>query len=405
MAEHKVICWDCGVEVTDPFVNTCPRCGGLLTVKMELEKVKEMKPSDLYGTPIGVWRYAPFMPVDPAHKVSIQEGGTPLYPIKSLGAEIGVPNTFVKFEGLNPTGSFKDRGMTMGVSHAKELGAKVVGCASTGNTSAALSAYAAKAGMKCAVFLPSGKVAMGKLAQALFFGAKVLSVDGNFDDALALARKMADERKLYLLNSINPYRPEGQKSVLFEIMDQLKYNVPDRILLPVGNAANIWAVYKALTELEEVGWIDHMPMLTGIQAEGAAPVAAAFKAGTDDFIPEKNPETVATAIRIGNPVSGRKALKAIRSTGGYCTTVSDAEIIAAQQLLGRREGVCVEPASAASVAGLKKLREMGICDRDETAVCICTGNGLKDPDTILNNCPGVTPCKNSVEDVERILSQ
>ena len=220
MAAHKVICWDCGAEVDDPFVNTCPRCGGLLTVKMDLEPVKEMKPEDLRSTPMGVWRYAPFMPVDPVHKVSIQEGGTPLYPTKALGAEIGVENTFVKFEGLNPTGSFKDRGMTIGVSRAKELGAKVVGCASTGNTSAALAAYAAKAGMKCAVFLPSGKVAMGKLAQALFFGAKVLSIDGNFDDALALARRMAEEKKLYLLNSINPYRPEGQKSVLFEIMEE-----------------------------------------------------------------------------------------------------------------------------------------------------------------------------------------
>jgi len=405
MAEHKVVCWDCGADVTDPFVNTCPRCGGLLTVKMELEKVKEMKPQDLRKTPLGVWRYAPFMPVDAANKVSIQEGGTPLYPVRALGAEVGVPNSFVKFEGLNPTGSFKDRGMTMGVSHAKELGAKVVGCASTGNTSASLAAYAAKAGMKCAVFLPSGKVAMGKLAQALFFGAKVLSIDGNFDDALALARKMADERKLYLLNSINPYRPEGQKSVLFEIMDQLEYNVPDRIILPVGNAANIWAVYKAVSELKEVGWIDKVPMLTGIQAEGSAPVARAFKANEKNFVPEEHPETVATAIRIGNPVSGRKALHAMYSTGGYCTTVTDEEIISAQQLLGRREGVCVEPASAASVAGLRKLRQEGVIDRDERVVCICTGNGLKDPDTIINNCAPPIKCGNSVADVERILSE
>ena len=405
MAAHQVICWDCGAEVEDPFVNTCPKCGGLLTVKMDLEKVKEMKPTDLHKTQIGVWRYAPFMPVDPEHKVSIQEGGTPLYPTKALGEAIGCKNAFVKFEGLNPTGSFKDRGMTIGVSHANELGAKVVGCASTGNTSAALAAYAAKAGMKCAVFLPSGKVAMGKLAQALFFGAKVLSIDGNFDDALALARKMADERKLYLLNSINPYRPEGQKSVLFEIMDQLSYDVPDRVILPVGNAANIWAVYKACMELKEVGWIDKVPMLTGIQAAGSAPVARAFAANNKNFEPEPNPETVATAIRIGNPVSGRKALRAMYDTGGYCTTVTDEEIIAAQQLLGRKEGVCVEPASAASVAGLKKLIETGIADRDERVVCICTGNGLKDPDTIINNCAPPIKCGNSVEDVERILSQ
>lgn len=405
MVEHKVVCWKCGNEVKDPYVNLCPKCGGLLTIRIDLSKASEKNPEDLRQKPLGVWRYADFMPVDEAHKVSIQEGGTPLYKTEALGAAVDVHNAYVKFEGLNPTGSFKDRGMTVGVSHAKELGAKVVGCASTGNTSAALSAYASKAGMKCAVFLPSGKVAMGKLAQALFFGAKVLSVDGNFDDALALARKMADERKLYLLNSINPYRPEGQKSVMFEIWDQLGFEMPDRVILPVGNAANIWAVYKACMELKELGWIDKVPKLTGIQAAGAAPVANAFAEGATEFVPVGSPETVATAIRIGNPVSGQKALKAIYDTKGYCATVTDDEIIAAQQLLGRKEGICVEPASAASVAGLKKLREMGIIEKDETVACICTGNGLKDPDTILANVPKPIPCQNSVEDVERILAQ
>jgi threonine synthase len=295
--------------------------------------------------------------------------------------------------------------MTIGVSRAKELGAKVVGCASTGNTSASLAAYAAKADMKCAVFLPSGKVAAGKLAQALFYGATVLSVDGNFDEALDLAIKMAEKKKLYLLNSINPYRPEGQKSVLFEIMDQLEYNVPDRIILPVGNAGNITAVHKAVQELKEVGWIDKVPKLTGIQAAGSPPVANAFREGKDDFVPEEHPETVATAIRIGNPVNGRRALHAMYETGGYCTTVTDEEIIFAQRLLGKKEGVCVEPASAASIAGLKKLLSMGVIDKDERVVCICTGNGLKDPDTIIANSPSPIPCKNSIEDAERILSK
>lgn len=405
MAAHKVVCWECGTEVSDAYANLCPKCKGLLTVKMDLSEAKALNPEDLRSTQIGVWRYAPFMPVDIDHKVSIQEGGTPLYKTEALGAEVGVKDAYVKFEGLNPTGSFKDRGMTMGVSRAKELGAKIVGCASTGNTSAALAAYASKAGMKCAVFLPSGKVAMGKLAQALFFGAKVLSVDGNFDDALALARKMHDEKKLYLLNSINPYRPEGQKSVLFEIIDQLNYEVPDRVILPVGNAANIWAVYKACMELKEVGWIDKIPKLTGIQAAGACPVATAFSEGARDFIAEPHPETVATAIRIGNPISGKKALKAIYDTKGYCTTVTDEEIIRAQLLLGRKEGVCVEPASAASVAGMKKLREQGIIEAGEKVVCICTGNGLKDPDTILANVPQPISCKNEVSDAERILNE
>jgi threonine synthase len=405
MADHKVVCWDCGAEVDDPYVYVCPKCGGLLSVKIDLEPVKEMEPKDLRKEIIGVWRYAPFMPVDPVHKVSIQEGGTPLYRTSRLAKELGVKEAHVKFEGLNPTGSFKDRGMTVGVSRAKELGAKVVGCASTGNTSASLAAYAAKADMKCAVFLPSGKVAMGKLAQALFYGAKVLSIDGNFDDALDLARKMADERKLYLLNSINPYRPEGQKSVLFEIMDQLEYDVPDRIILPVGNAGNITAVHKAVQELKEVGWIDKIPKLTGIQAAGAAPLARAFNAGKNDFVPEDEPETVATAIRIGNPVNGRRALRAMYDTKGTCTTVTDEEIIDAQRFLGRTEGVCVEPASAASIAGLKKLLSVGLVDKDERVVCICTGNGLKDPDTIIKNSPPPIQSRNSVDDVVRLLSE
>ena len=405
MVHHKVLCWDCGAVVEDPFVSTCPKCNGLLTVKMDLEKVKEKKPEDLRKEQLGVWRYSDFLPVDPAHKVSLQEGGTPLYKTDALAEITGVKNMFVKFEGLNPTGSFKDRGMTVGVTRAKELGVKVVGCASTGNTSASLAAYAAKANLKCAVFLPTGKVAAGKLAQALFYGAKVLSIDGNFDDALALARKMAEEKKLYLLNSINPYRPEGQKSVLFEIMDQLDYKIPDRIVLPVGNAANIWAVYKALTELEEVGWIDKMPMLTGIQAEGSSPVSKAFSNSKKDFVPVENPETLATAIRIGNPVSGRKALAAMYDTGGYSTTVTDEEIIQAQKLTARKEGIFVEPASAASVAGIIKLRALGIIDKDETVIAICTGNGLKDPENAVKYSEPPRNCANSVKEVEDILSE
>lgn len=403
MAKHEIKCWDCGATITDQYADTCSKCGGLLTIKMDLEPIKGKKPKDLHNKPLGVWRYAPFMPVDVANAVSIQEGGTPLYKCDALGAELGMKNLWVKYEGANPTGSFKDRGMTMGVSHAVEIGAKIVGCASTGNTSASLAAYAAKAGLKCAVFLPSGKVAAGKLAQAMFFGAKVISIDGNFDDALRIARDLSEERYLYLLNSINPYRPEGQKSVLFEIMDQLMYDVPDRIVLPVGNAANIWAVYKAITELKEIGWIEKIPMLTGIQAAGSMPVTAAFAKGAKDFVPENNPETVATAIRIGNPVSGRKALKAIYDTGGYSTSVTDDEILEAQRLLGRREGVGVEPASAASIAGVRKLLAEGIIDKKERVVCICTGNALKDPDTIISYSEPPTKCANDLKAVKKIL--
>ena len=404
MAAHKVKCWDCGNIIEDQYADTCPKCNGLLTIEMDLEPLNGKKPSDLHGKPLGVWRYSDFMPVDVSNAVTIQEGGTPLYRCDALGADIGLKNIWVKYEGANPTGSFKDRGMTIGVSHAVEIGAKIVGCASTGNTSASLAAYAAKAGLKCAVFLPSGKVAAGKLAQAMFFGAKVISVeDGNFDDALRIARDLSEERYLYLLNSINPYRPEGQKSVLFEIMDQLKYDVPDRIVLPVGNAANIWAVYKAITELKQIGWIDKIPMLTGIQAEGSMPVTAAFSRGEKDFVPETKPETVATAIRIGNPISGRKALRAIYDTKGYSTSVTDDEILEAQRLLGRREGVGVEPASAASIAGVRKLLREGVIDKSERVVCICTGNALKDPDTIISYCEPPTKVANDTHAVKKIL--
>lgn len=384
--ESRVRCWECHREVEDPYLDACPSCDGLLEVSLDLEPVKEMAPSDLRTGPLGVWRYTPFLPVRPSMAVSLQEGGTPLYGCAPLASDLGVKALSVKYEGANPTGSFKDRGMTVGITRAKEIGADMVGCASTGNTSASLAAYAAKAGIGCLVLLPEGKVALGKLAQAIFYGAKVVSVEGNFDDALRTIREMAAQRLLYLLNSINPFRPEGQKTLLLEIMDQLDYRMPDRIVLPVGNAGNISAVHKALKELEEVGWIDSMPMLTGVQASGSRPLVESFRAGRRDFDPEPGPETVATAIRIGNPVSGRKALDAIYSTGGTAVAVSDEEILDAQLMLGRREGIGVEPASAASVAGLRRLLDEGVADRDEEVVCICTGNALKDPDTMMSQC-------------------
>lgn len=382
---YRIKCWECGRDIDDEWLSTCPTCGGLLTIEMDLEKLKELQPFDLRHKPIGVWRYAPFLPVEEKNAISLQEGGTPLYKCDALASEFGLKEIRVKYDGANPTGSFKDRGMTVGVTRAMELGASSVGCASTGNTSASLAAYAAKAGMECVVLLPEGKVAAGKLAQAMFYGARIVSVQGNFDEALAIVRELSQQGYLYLLNSINPFRPEGQKSVAFEIVDQLGFKLPDRIILPVGNAGNIWSVYKALKEWEAIGWIDHVPILTGVQASGSKPITNAFREGRSDFDPVESPETVATAIRIGNPVSGKKALTAIYQTGGCALEVTDEEILSAQRLLGRSEGVGVEPASAASVAGVKKMLEEGIMDRDERVVCICTGNLLKDPDVIISS--------------------
>jgi threonine synthase len=404
LMSYIVKCFDCGREINNGLLDSCPWCGGLLNVEMDLSSLQGKKLKDLRKAPIGVWRYAPFLPVDQGKAVSLLEGGTPLYHCHGLGEKLGIKDLKVKYEGANPTGSFKDRGMTVGVSRAVELGCKVVGCASTGNTSASLAAYAAKAGLGCVVLLPSGKVALGKLAQAMFYGAKVISVDGNFDEALDIVRRLAKEGHLYLLNSINPFRPEGQKTVAFEILDQLELQVPDRIVLPVGNAANIWAVYKALTEFRDLGWIDRMPRLVGVQASGSNPIFKAFKAGKNDFQPVEHPETVATAIRIGNPASGRKALKAIYDTDGCAVQVTDEEILAGQKLLGRTEGVGVEPASAASIAGVMKLRQSGEISSDERIVCICTGNLLKDPDTVIKNSGEVLKSKASIDAVKRLIA-
>ncbi|MDD1769327.1 MAG: threonine synthase [Methanomassiliicoccales archaeon] len=400
----EVRCWECGKVVDDPYSDSCPDCGGLLDLGNDRSELKGLTPYELRRRPIGVWRYAPFLPVREEKAVTLKEGGTPLYDCRSLGGIVGLKRVWVKYEGANPTGSFKDRGMTVGVTRALELGAKVVGCASTGNTSASLAAYAAKAGLDCAVVLPAGNVAAGKLAQAVFFGAKVIAIDGNFDDALRIVRELAAKRYLYLLNSINPFRPEGQKTVGFEIIDQLDFQVPDRIVLPVGNAGNIWSVYKALIELADIGWIDRMPKLVGVQASGSKPIVDAFKAGKSDFTPVCKPETVATAIRIGNPVSGKKALKAIYDTGGSAVDVSDGEILDAQKILGRAEGIGVEPASAASVAGMIKLVQTGSIGRDERVVCICTGNVLKDPDIVLKSFGKIRPVPADFESVKKIVA-
>ncbi len=404
MMPYMVKCWECGREIQDLTLDACPRCGGLLTVDFDLETLEITGPMELRKRPMGVWRYASFLPVDAKKAITLQEGGTPLYDCQALATKLGVKRVYVKYEGANPTGSFKDRGMTVGVSKALELGSKVVGCASTGNTSASLAAYAAKGGLKCVVLLPQGKVAAGKLAQAMFYGAQIVSVDGNFDEALSVVKELARQRYLYLLNSINPFRPEGQKTLAFEIIDQLEFEVPDRIILPVGNAANIWAVYKGLKEWKDLGWIDRLPKLTGIQASGSKPIVDAFRKRNKDFVAEEHPETVATAIRIGNPASGKKALEAIYETDGLAEEVSDEQILEAQRMLGRTEGIGVEPASAASIAGFKKLVETGEVESDERVVCICTGNLLKDPDTIIRSFGEVLKAKPTADDVKKMIA-
>jgi threonine synthase len=324
--------------------------------------------------------------------VSLKEGNTPLIFACYLSEEIGKGiEVYLKYEGLNPTGSFKDRGMTMAISKAVEEGAKAVICASTGNTSASAAAYAARAKIKCVVLLPKGAIALGKLAQALIHGAKVIAVDGNFDDALRLVREISAKYPITLVNSINPYRIEGQKTAAFEICDALG-SAPDFHFIPVGNAGNITAYWKGYKEYKKKGKAKSLPKMMGFQAEGAAPIVRGY--------PIEKPETIATAIRIGNPASWKQAEAARDESKGIIDLVSDEEILSAYKFLAAKEGIFVEPASAASVAGLLKLAKNGFFKRNTPAcrqgrqyairntikiVCTLTGHGLKDPDRAIKS--------------------
>ncbi|TDL34911.1 threonine synthase [Jeotgalibacillus sp. S-D1] len=305
--------------------------------------------------------------------VSLLEGNTPLIPLHHLSEEWGI-NLHVKLEGANPTGSFKDRGMVMAVAKAKEAGSKAIICASTGNTSAAAAAYGARAGLRTIVVIPDGRIALGKLAQARMYGADIVSIDGNFDEALTLVRRISEEEDITLVNSVNPFRLEGQKTAAFEVIDQLG-KAPDLLALPVGNAGNISAYWKGFTEYQaKMG--GERPELLGVQAAGAAPIV-------NNKIVEQ-PETVATAIRIGHPASWKLALDALEESSGNILAVTDEEILEAYQLIAKREGVFAEPASCAPIAGLKKQIAAGLIKKGSTVVAVLTGNGLKDPETAIN---------------------
>ncbi len=392
--EYYLRCIECGKKYEREDIYTC-ECGGLLEVAINFDSVEIDFRLD--SNNLSVWKYRCLLPIK-TEPVSLKEGGTPLYHTRlEEELECGI---YVKHEGANPSGSFKDRGMTVGVTKAIELGKKAVACASTGNTSASMAMYAAKAGLKAYVLLPAGKVALGKVAQALMHGARVIGIRGNFDEALALVRQISEEEGFYLLNSVNPFRLEGQKTIAYEIVDEI--GVPDRVVLPVGNAGNISAIYKGFRELKELGLIDSIPKMTGVQAEGANPIYRAVKCGKEAIDPVMNPETVATAIRIGQPVNARKALRAIYESNGTAVQVSDDEIIQAQKDLAR-EGIGVEPASAASVAGLRKLMAEGVIERDEVIVCITTGHLLKDPEAVIRACGKPVEVDASLEAIKEVL--
>jgi threonine synthase len=328
-------------------------------------------------------RYARFLPVTGATpSLTLGEGATPLVRAGRLGAAIGAPNLYLKVEGQNPTGSFKDRGMVLAVAKALEAGARAIVCASTGNTSASAAAYGAAAGLEVIVILPKGQIAVGKLLQALVAGAKVVAVDGNFDQALGIVRGLAeqDEHPVTLVNSVNPFRLDGQKTAAFEVCDDLG-RAPDILAIPVGNAGNISAYWAGFTDYAGAGLVDATPRLWGFQAAGAAPLVHGRRVD--------RPETIATAIRIGNPASWEKAIAARDESGGRIEAVSDDEILGAYRDLARHAGIFCEPASAASVAGIRKMAAAGRLDPGATVVAVLTGHGLKDPATAERQVPRV----------------
>jgi threonine synthase len=351
-----------------------------------------------------ITRYREYLPVtDATPVVSLNEGSTPLIYSPRLSELVGRGcEVYIKYEGLNPTCSFKDRGMTVAISKAVEEGSKAVICASTGNTSAAAAAYAARAGISCIVLLPAGKIAMGKLVQAFMYGAKVIAIDGNFDDALRLVREIGETEPVSIVNSINPHRIEGQKTAAFEIIEELG-GAPDLHILPVGNAGNITAYWKGYREFHEKGRATSLPKMLGFQAAGAAPIYHG-KIVT-------NPETVASAIRIGNPASWQQAAAAIRESHGAIDIVSDLDILDAQRFLAAREGIFVEPASAASIAGLLKClgkERCAVCPlpaipEGARIVCTVTGHGLKDPDIVREQCGRIIPAKAEKAEIMKLL--
>jgi threonine synthase len=378
-------CIECGTTYgIDEIIYKCGKCDGILEVVTDIEELRNKISTDKWkGTSLSVWRYIDFLPIkDKINIVTLNEGGTGLHRCKRLAEKIGLKKLFIKFEGENPTGSFKDRGMTVGVSKARELGVSIVICASTGNTSASLAAYAAKSGRQCIVLVPAGKIGVGKLAQAIAHGARLIQVKGNFDDSLDMVFQLCERNnQIYLLNSVNPFRIEGQKTIAFEVSEQLGVP-PDCMVMPVGNAGNISAAWKGFNEFEAVGLTNSKPRMIGIQAEGASPIVNAYRKKKIRVEPILFPETVATAIRIGNPVSWRKALNSIYESNGHAETVTDQEILDAQRLLAQTEGIFAEPASATPIASLRKLLDQGVINKSDSVVCVATGHGLKDADVI-----------------------
>jgi threonine synthase len=401
---HSLRCFGCGARIPGTEARPdfrCAKCGDLFEVEYAgwgqrqgndrpnpgaLKWLwRERRCSSEALDQSGVWRFRELLPIldNFGNAVSLHEGNTPLYKLKASAKMLGIDQLFAKHQGMNPTGSFKDTGMTAALSVARERGFSWVACASTGNTSAAMAAYAARAGLRSLVLIPEGKIAWGKLSQAMDYGAVTCQLKTDFDGCVRVLTQIVNEAPIYLLNSVNPYRLEGQKTPAFEIAEAFDWTVPDHLIVPGGNLANSSALGKGFRELQELGLVARMPRISVVQAEGANPLVRAFTQNNGDTMEPVEAQTRATAIRIGNPASWRKAAKVIRDTGGWCLDVSEAEIAIAKAEIGV-EGLGCEPASAVTLAGLKKLRAQGKVAPNESVVLLLTGHTLKDADYTIN---------------------
>jgi threonine synthase len=377
----------------DEAVYVCARCGDLLEIERAHENAfraealrklwRERRISTDVRDRSGVWRFREFLPFeDGVDVVSLGEGNTQVYNAPRCAKYCGVEALTLKHQGNNPTGSFKDTGMTVAVTQARKLGMKRVVCASTGNTAASLAAYAARANMECMIMAPAGQVSAAKLAQALDYGAKVQEIEGNFDTCMRAIRELVEDGSAYLVNSINPFRIEGQKTVAFELAEQLEWHAPDHLVVPGGNLGNSSAFGKGFRELVAAGLLDRQPQITVVQAEGAAPFAKFYRAGAAEMVDEEQPQTLASAIKIGAPVSWKKAWRAVHDTGGRVITVSEQEIADAKAMIGG-DGIGCEPASATTVAGIRKLVTENVIRKHESVVAVLTGHLLKDTDYVI----------------------
>lgn len=420
MSEQVLVCIRCGRKLGAGSVR-CDVCtDALADIRVEragqggaLQRTfreRRANPGGAAADRSGVWRYRELVHAScPADKIITRlEGNTRLYESKKVRAFASLSQLLLKHEGENPTGSFKDRGMTVGVSEALRQGARALACASTGNTSASLASYAAAAGVTSVVFIPEGKISTGKLAQTMAYGAKVLQVRGNFDDAMNLVEEASQKLGLGLLNSINPWRVEGQKAIALEVLDELSWKAPDWIVLPSGNLGNISAIGKACREALACGLIDRLPRLAGVQAAGAAPFARFYESWKKDratkFVDEPSPETVATAIRIGAPRSWEKAIREVSLSNGTVLSVTDDQIMEAKREIDRA-GIGCEPASAASVAGARILRERGVIAPDASVVAILTGHVLKDPEAAIKGAPSPTVVDPTIDAIASALDR